>query len=174
VAVTKRKSEPKAHRGGKKAPAAKKPARAAKKASASMTGAKTTGTPEQFIAAQPEPRRAELAALHALIRKAAPGLAPRMWNSVVGYGEYHYRYATGREGDWFVIGLASRKTGISLYVCAADEKGYLAERKAPALGKVKVGRSCINIKKLADVDLAMTAALVREAATMAKRGNFGM
>ncbi len=171
MAVTQRKPQPKARTDQpKKAPAAKKKAAA----KSSMTGAKTTGTPEQFIAAQPEPRRAELAALHALIRAAAPGLVPRMWNSVVGYGEYHYRYASGREGDWFVIGLASRKGGISLYVCAADDEGYLAERKAASIGKVKVGRSCINIKTLADIDLRKTAALVREAAAMAKRGNFGM
>lgn len=183
MAVTKRKTAKKSPVAKRKAPTAKKatPAaktktatKAAKKASSSMTGAKTTGTPEQFIARQPEPRRAELAALHALIRDAAPGLAPRMWNSVIGYGEYHYRYASGREGDWFVIGLAGRAKGVSLYVCAADSKGYLAERKAAMIGKVKVGRSCINIAKLADIDLPKTAALVREAAAMAKRGEFGM
>jgi len=151
----------------KKAPAKKKPA-------SPKTGAKSQGTPEAYIAAQSEPRRTELAALHALIRKAAPGLAPRMWNNVIGYGDYHYRYTSGREGDWFVIGLCARKQYISLYVCAADDDGYLAERKAPALGKVKVGRSCINIRALADIDMPRTAALVREAATMAKRGSFGM
>ena len=80
------------------------------------------------------------------------------------YGKYHYKSASGREGDWFLIGLSAGKNSYSLHICAGDKDGYLAERNAAKLGKVKTGRSCINFKKLEDLKLDVAMGLVKQAA----------
>lgn len=82
---------------------------------------------------------------------------------LIGYGKYHYKYASGREGDWFVIGLVAAKTGYALHICVGDKEGYLVERNAAKLGKVKAGRSCINFKKLEDLNVEAAMALVQQA-----------
>lgn len=75
---------------------------------------------------------------------------PVMWGaSIIGFGSYHYRYASGREGDWMKIGFSPRKTGFSLYLsCDAD---MFADELA-RLGKYTRGKGCIYIKKLDDID----------------------
>ena len=83
---------------------------------------------------------------------------------MLGYGSHHYRYASGREGDWFLIGLASQKRYISLYVCATDADGYVAEHYRERLPKADIGKSCIRFKRLADVDLEVLGELVGETA----------
>ena len=93
---------------------------------------------------------------------------------VIGYGSYHYRYASGREGNWFPIGLANNKQYVSLYICAADDDGYLAEANAGRLGKVSVGKSCIRFKRLEDLDLEVAVELSRRAAELVKAGRFAM
>ena len=129
---------------------------------------KTLPTLAEFLAALPAERRATVTAVHQAIRKAVPKLAPfvtsGMGTPIIGYGKYHYKSASGREGDWFLIGLAAGKNYYSLHICAGDKAGYLAERHAAKLGKVKTGRSCINFKKLEDLNVAATMALVKEAA----------
>lgn len=100
-------------------------------------------TPEPLaalLAALPDGRRPILQAVHDVIRTAAPTLQPAVWNTMIGYGSYHYRYASGREGDWFVIGLANQKRYVSLYLCATVEGAYLPEANAQRLGKVSVGQ----------------------------------
>ena len=124
-------------------------------------------TPTQYLRDLVEPRKSELKALHALIRKSAPGLKPFMQSGMIGYGAYHYTYASGREGDWFYIGLASQKNYISLYFCVCDEKGYVAERYKRKLPKASIGKSCVRFKKLDDVDLKVIEALIRHAARAA-------
>jgi hypothetical protein len=119
-------------------------------------------TPEQYIAALDEPRRTEVQALHDLIRRVAPDLEPLVGRGMIGYGQYHYRYASGREGDTFHIGLSSRKAYISLYVTAATEAGYVAESYKDRLPKADIGKSCVRMKRLSDVDLDVVAALVRD------------
>ena len=89
---------------------------------------------------------------------------------LIGYGKYHYKYASGREGDWFLIGLAAGKSGYALHICAGDKTGYLVEKNAAKLGKVKTGRSCINFKKLEDLNLPAAMALVKQAV---KTGGLG-
>ena len=83
---------------------------------------------------------------------------------MLAYGRYHYRYASGREGDWMVVALASQKRYISLYACMADDRGYVAERYAEALPKASIGKSCIRFGRLADVDLGTLETVVRECA----------
>lgn len=130
-----------------------------------MKGQKDVSTPAAYIAALDEPRRSDVKALDALIRKHAPKLKPVIHAGMLGYGPFHYVYASGREGDACKLQLASNASAISLYVLATNERGYLAEQHAEGLGKVKVGKSCVRIKKLADVDLRALAALVRAAST---------
>ena len=118
----------------------------------------------EYLAALPEERRGAVSRVHEVIRRAAPELEPALWGKMLGYGKYHYRYATGREGDFYVVGLANQKQYVSLYLCATVDGAYLAESNAGRLGKVSVGKSCIRFKKLEDLDLDVVAELVRAAA----------
>ena len=129
----------------------------------------TLPTLDEFLAALPADRRATMTALHKAIRKAVPKLAPFMTSGMgpsplIGYGKYHYKSASGREGDWFTIGLVAGKTGYALHICVGGEGGYLVEQNAAKLGKVKTGRSCINFKKLEDLKLDVAMGLVKQAA----------
>ena len=93
----------------------------------------TPMTPEEYIAGLEGARRDEIAALDELIRATLPQLEPHVASGMLADGRYRYRYASGREGEWFHLGLASRKQYISLYVVAACDDGtYLAERYASA------------------------------------------
>lgn len=128
----------------------------------------TLPTVAEFLAGLPDDRRATITTIHKAIRKAVPKLAPfitaGMGGALIGYGKYHYKYASGREGDWFLIGLAAGKSGYALHICAGDKDGYLVEKNAAKLGKVKTGRSCINFRQLEDLNLAAAMALVKQAA----------
>ncbi len=104
-----------------------------------------------------------------------PKLKPHIIHGMLGYGLYHYKYASGREGDWFVVGLASQKNYVSLYIRAYDKDGYLAENNQSRLGKVSVGRSCIRFKELEDLNLKVALELVGKAAVlMHKQGWFSL
>lgn len=83
---------------------------------------------------------------------------PEMWgDSIVGFGSYHYKYASGREGDWFLAGFSPRKQDLTLYIMSGFE-GY--EQLLGKLGKHKTGKSCLYIKKLEDIDLGVLRELV--------------
>ena len=125
-------------------------------------------TVDEFLAALPDDRRDTVTTLHKAIRKAVPKLAPLVRtgmgpSAMLAYGQYRYRSASGREGDWFLIGLVPGKKDYSLHICVGDKTGYLVEKNAAKLGKVKAGRSCINFKKLEDLNLAAAMALVKQA-----------
>jgi hypothetical protein len=114
-----------------------------------------------YLDAIAEPRRTTVVAVHDAIRAALPELPVRLWGRIIGYGAYHYRYATGREGDWFPVGLANNKAYVSLYVVGVEDGRYLAEANQERLGKVSVGRSCIRFKRLEDLDLDVAVELSR-------------
>jgi hypothetical protein len=104
-------------------------------------------------------RRKDCKALSALMKKAT-GCAPTIWGtSIVGFGRYHYKYASGHEGDSCVIGFSSRKGDISLYLMAVLQdpasKPLLAR-----LGKHKAGKGCLYVKRLSDVDTQVLEQLV--------------
>jgi hypothetical protein len=124
-------------------------------------------TPEQYIASLPEDRRATIAAVHAAIQKAVPKLSVEITTAMglpmITYGKYRYKSASGREGDWFLIGLGAGKSHYSLHICSMDKGGYLVEQGASKLGKVKTGRSCINFKKLEDLKLPAAMAVAKKA-----------
>jgi Domain of unknown function (DU1801) len=129
-----------------------------------MKGQLKVSTSAEYIAKLEEPRKSEIAALDKLIRKLAPALEPFIHSGMLAYGHWHYKYDSGREGDWFRIGLASNKNYISLYICATDAKGYIAERFKKELPKANIGKSCVRFKRLSDLDQAVLANLIREGA----------
>lgn len=120
-------------------------------------------TPEGYLAA-PEVRRDDVLALDALIRREAPALERHLRSGMLGYGSYRYRTKAGASGEWFVLGLAARKAYVSLYVMADCDGGYLAESYRERLPKADIGRSCVRVKRLSDVDVEVVAELVRRAA----------
>lgn len=134
------------------------------KASSSIT------TPKQYIESLPDDRREIIQAVYDMVCKAAPELKPHIMSGMIGFGTYHYKYASGREGDWMIIGLASQKNYVSLYVCCATPQGYLAEVHKDRLGKVSVGKSCIRFKKLEDLNFKVAAELVAESAKLYEAG----
>ncbi len=124
---------------------------------------KSAKTPAEYLDAVDPDKQAEMREIDAFIRAAVPKLTPMVLNGLLGYGPVHIKYATGRELDWFKIGLASNKGNFAIYICAADEKGYLAEQNAGRLGKVSCGKSCIRFKKWADVDHKVMKELLKQA-----------
>ena len=132
-----------------------------------MPKTKALPTLDEFLAALPADRRDTMTTVHQAIRKAVPKLAPvimsGMGGPLIAYGKYRYKSASGREGDWFLIGLAAGKSGYALHLCVGDKGGYLVEQNAAKLGKVKTGRSCINFKKLEDLKLDVAMGLVKQA-----------
>src|SRR6266849_1393172 len=129
-----------------------------------MKGQLKVSSPAEYIAKLEEPRKTEIAALDVLIRKTAPKLEPFIHIGILAYGPWHYKYASGREGDWFRIGVASNKSYISLYICACDGKGYIAERYTAALPKANIGKSCVRFKRLSDLEPAALKKMIREGA----------
>ena len=94
------------------------------------------------------------------LMKEVTGETPKMWgDSIVGFGSYHYTYASGREGDWFLAGFSPRKQNLTLYIMSGfDEYDDLMAR----LGKFKTGKSCLYINKLEDVDQDVLKELVKK------------
>ena len=117
---------------------------------------------ENYIAALPtERRREEATVLDALFRRVT-GVAPRMWGpSIIGYGSYHYRYDSGREGDAPRDGFSPRKAQLVLYLVVDwGEREGEADALFARLGKYNQGVSCLYITKLVDVDVGVLEQLV--------------
>ena len=88
------------------------------------------------------------------------GEAPEIWgDSIVGFGSYHYKYESGREGDWFLTGFSPRKKQLSLYIMSGFSR---YDELLGQLGKHKTGKSCLYIKRLADVDPSVLQKLISE------------
>jgi hypothetical protein len=136
-----------------------------------MSEQKTRPTDEDVLEflrqVEPESRQADCHAILEMMRQAT-GEAPRMWgDAMIGFGQYHYRYASGHEGDTFRVGFSPRKQNLTLYLCyGVDEQADLLER----LGKHKNGKGCLYIKRLADVDLDALRALIDRAAAQQSYG----
>lgn len=113
-----------------------------------QTSAKTA---EEYIALVDEPKRSQILKIHEFICKTVPKLKPYIQSGMIGYGKMPYMSKSGREGDWFVIGLASQKNYISIYSCATKDGEYLAEKYRAKLGNASIGRSCIRYKKFEEI-----------------------
>ncbi len=94
------------------------------------------------------------------LMKEVTGEQPKMWGaSIIGFGDYHYKYESGREGDWFLTGFSPRKQSLTLYITS----GFAQYQELMAkLGKHKTGKGCLYINKLEDVDEAVLKTLVKK------------
>ncbi len=104
-----------------------------------------------------ETRKSDAFQLLAIIEEES-GYKPHLSGSIIGYGQYHYKYASGREGDCFVTGYSPRKQNIAIYVMPgfAELQHLLAD-----LGKHKTGKSCLYINKLEDINLEILRKIVK-------------
>lgn len=101
------------------------------------------------------------------LKKAVTHSAPKMWGpSIVGFGSYRYQYASGRTGDWMLTGFSPRKGKLSIYVMSGfkDEAPLMSK-----LGKYTSGKSCLNVKRLDDVDLKVLEQLVSKSVAYMKK-----
>ena len=122
----------------------------------------TEVTPESFIEAVDHPgKREDGKVLDALFRKVT-GEAPKMWGpTIVGYGQYHYRYDSGHEGDICRVGFSPRKAKHSLYLmCGSPKEEAQFAPLLALLGKYSRGKGCLYVNKLADIDLAVLEEMV--------------
>jgi hypothetical protein len=124
---------------------------------------------ESFLESVPDERQRQDCREVIELMRAVTGAEPRMWgSSIVGFGSYRYRYASGREGDWPLTGFSPRKQNLTLYLSYGfDQNGDLLQR----LGKHKVGKSCLYIKRLSDVDPAALRELLERSVDETRRAN---
>lgn len=118
---------------------------------------KTEASVADFIAGvEPERKRADAETLVALFERLS-GYPAKMWGpSIIGFGSYHYKYDSGREGDMLMTGFSPRKANIALYIGAGRADSGLLAR----LGKHKRGKGCLYINTLADIDMDVLEALI--------------
>jgi hypothetical protein len=114
---------------------------------------------QKFLNDIPDPGKRKDCKTVAAIMSEISGYKPKMWGpSIVGFGSYHYKYASGQEGDWPMIAFSPRKQNLTFYVLSgSDEENALLKK----LGKHTTGKSCLYIKQLSDVDLPTLKTLIR-------------
>lgn len=119
----------------------------------------TRQNPAAFIAGVEPQRRCEDAHVLLPFFQKVTGFSPVMWGpSIIGYGRYHYTYASGREGDFLATGFSPRKAATSIYIMPGyQDYGALLS----TLGKHKLGKSCLYVSKLDDIDMDVLATLIR-------------
>jgi len=116
----------------------------------------TDASVDAFIKSLPEPRRADVKTLVKLMQSVTRR-KPKMWGpSIIGFGSYHYRYESGREGDMPLLCFSPRKSANVLYVCLSDQS-LLGK-----LGKHTLSGGCLHIKKLSDVDPVALKAIMAD------------
>ena len=118
-----------------------------------------TGDVNCFLdAVEDEKKRSDSFTITALMQRVS-GYEPCMWgDSIIGFGSYHYKYTSGREGDWFLCGFSPRKQALTLYIMAGFEQ---YEDLLQKLGKYKTGKSCLYVKRLEDINLEVLSELVQ-------------
>ena len=120
---------------------------------------KTGESVGEFISSVENKRRREDGLTLLEMMREITGLEPDMWGpSIIGFGDYHYKYESGREGDMFLTGFSPRKQSLSLYIMAGFDS---YDDLLVSLGKHRKGASCLYINKLADVDMDVLHELVR-------------
>ena len=113
----------------------------------------------EFLNKIPDTERREDCFAVAKIMEEITGAKPQMWGpSIVGFGTYHYKYATGREGDWPLTGFSPRKQDLTLYVMMGFRN---REALMNQLGKHKTGKSCLYIKRLSDIHVPTLKKLLK-------------
>lgn len=106
-------------------------------------------------------KRADSQTLISLMSEVS-GEQPVLWGTMVGFGQYHYRYETGHEGDSFLVGFAPRRAEFSIYLMGTYFPEVAEKREAllARLGKHRMGKACLYVKRLSDVDLGVLRELV--------------
>ena len=106
------------------------------------------------------------------LMKKVTGEDPIMWgDSIIGFGNYHYKYASGREGDWFLTGFSPRKQNFSIYLMSCENDKNLSHLFSK-LGKHKTGKSCLYFNKLSDIDLEILEQLICQSVDDSKNYRF--
>ena len=122
----------------------------------------TSVSPEKFIASVEHSQRREDSLILLDFFSRVTGMKSKMWgSSIIGFGHYHYKYASGREGEHLVTGFSPRKSALTVYVMPGFSHDNLTAQMA-RLGKHKTGRSCICINNLSDVDMDVLEVIVRQ------------
>ena len=130
---------------------------------------KTGASVEDFINSVEIKRRREDGFALLEIMKEVTGEEAEMWGpSIIGFGDYHYKYESGREGDIFLAGFSPRKQSLSLYIMAGFEE---CDSLLSSLGKHRKGASCLYINKLADVDMNILRELIEKSVEQARKSN---
>lgn len=127
---------------------------------------------EAFLAGIADDGQREDSRAIAAMMERLSGEPPPMWgDSMVGFGSYHYKYASGREGDFFRTGFSPRKRDLSLHLMGIYSDGGYETRQAllDRLGKHKRGKSCLYIKRLADIDMAVLETLIADSLAVMDR-----
>lgn len=124
----------------------------------------TRASVEKFLAGIKDEKKRQDCFQILKIMKQATRAEPKMWGtSIVGFGEYRYRYASGREGEWFLTGFSPRVQNLTLYMMGGFDKDALKR-----LGKYKTGKGCLYVNKLEDVDLKVMKELIVKSVQQAK------
>lgn len=118
---------------------------------------------KEYIDHIDEPRKSEIKKIDAFIRKTLPNVKPTFLYNMLGYGRYHYKSSSGREGEWCLVSLASQKNYISIYVCSLIQGKYVAETYKDKLPKGSTGKSCIRFKKFEDIDFDLLKEILLKA-----------
>lgn len=122
----------------------------------------------RYLSTIPESRLVKVRHFMEVISTAEPALALKYWDyagGLVGYGHYHYRYASGRTGEYFMVGIGSRQKYIAIYANAADGHQYLVETFRDRLPGCKIGKSCIEVPDRASISDEVLAELTRQTAS---------
>ena len=121
---------------------------------------KTDQSVEKFLDAVPDETKKRDSYKILTMMKEISRKEPKMWgSSMVGFGDFRYKYASGREGDWFQIGFSPRKQNLTLYLtCNINQFQSDLEK----LGKYKTGVGCLYIKSLEEIDLKVLKAIIRK------------
>lgn len=113
---------------------------------------------DEFLAKSVDPARHEDCRAIAAMMQKATGEAPIMWGpSIVGFGRYHYKYDSGREGESMLVGFSPRKSDLTIYIVPGFDR---YEALLAKLGRHKIGKVCLYIKRLADVDVNVLKTII--------------
>ncbi|MFK7963633.1 MAG: DUF1801 domain-containing protein [Burkholderiaceae bacterium] len=133
---------------------------------ANKTAATSKSVNQHIASIEPSDRRADCSALKELMQSVTNSPAKMWGEKIVGFDSYHYRYDSGREGDWCLTGFASGARDISIYLMASapDHPGLLSK-----LGRHKMGKACLKIRRLADIELPILRQLVASSVREVRR-----
>ena len=130
---------------------------------------KNKASVEKFLNSVKDEKKREDSYIVLKLMKQITKADPEMWGtSIIGFGSYHYRYASGREGDWFVTGFSPRKQSLTLYIMSGFSKYPDLLKK---LGKFKTSKGCLYINKIEDIDIKILKELIKQSVGYLKKYN---